>query len=61
MEKEGEVSIKLEMKVEEVNLILQALDEMPHKMVRGLVDKISEEGQKQIDSLSSDNETTEGE
>jgi hypothetical protein len=50
-------TIKLTLTVEEVNTILSSLDEMPHKMVRGLVDKISKEGQEQLDREQ--NEATE--
>ena len=41
--------IKLELTVDEVNLILTALQELPYKVAAPLIQKISTEGQKQFE------------
>lgn len=40
--------IKLELKLEEVNIILDSLSQMPYKNVFQLINKIQEQGNKQI-------------
>ena len=42
------VKIDLTLFVEEVNLILTGLDELPHKVSRGLIDKIKEQAIPQL-------------
>jgi hypothetical protein len=42
------VKIDLNLFVEEVNLILTGLDELPHKVSRGLIDKIKEQAIPQL-------------
>ena len=43
------MNIKLELTLEEVNLILSALTEMPYKVSAPLITKISTDGQKQFE------------
>ena len=43
---EQEVSITL--KVSEVNIILGALDEIPHKVSRNVIDKVLQQAQAQL-------------
>ena len=40
--------IKLELKLEEVNIILDSLSQMPYKQVFQLINKIQEQGNEQI-------------
>jgi hypothetical protein len=44
--------IKLELTVEEVNLILGALQELPYKVSSELIIKIKSEGDKQFEELN---------
>lgn len=46
--------IKLELTVEEVNLILSALVELPYKITAPLVEKIQKEGQSQFEKQKVD-------
>ena len=41
--------IKLELTIEEINLILAALQEMPYKITVNLIDKIKAEGDRQFE------------
>jgi hypothetical protein len=43
-----EPSVNLTLKVSEVNAILAALDEMPHKMSRRVIDNVIQQAQAQL-------------
>lgn len=47
-ETQPEPSVNLTLKVSEVNAILAALDEMPHKMSRRLIDNLIQQAQTQL-------------
>ena len=49
------VSIKLELALEEVNLVLKALGEQPFKDVYGLVDKIQQQAGTQLTTQTESN------
>ena len=44
------MNIKLELTLEEVNLILSALTEMPYKVSAAVIAKIKEQGDKQFEA-----------
>lgn len=44
------MNIKLELTLEEVNLILSALTEMPYKVSAGVIAKIKEQGDEQFEA-----------
>jgi hypothetical protein len=47
-ETQPEPSVNLTLKVSEVNAILAALDEMPHKMSRRVIDNVIQQAQSQL-------------
>jgi hypothetical protein len=47
-ETQPEPSVNLTLKVSEVNAILAALDEMPHKMSRRVIDLVIQQAQSQL-------------
>ena len=47
--------LSLTLTVKEVNIILSALDELPHKVVSPLIIKLSEQGQEQVRGIEEGN------
>jgi len=45
-------TVKIEMTVNEVNIVIGALQELPHKVVDSLLRKIIEQGQTQLQQTS---------
>lgn len=44
--------INLNHTIEEINVILRALDELPHRIARSVIDKIQGQAQPQVEELS---------
>jgi len=47
------IEVSLTLTVGEVNIIMSSMDELPHKISRGIIDKIVAQAQPQVDAAAS--------
>lgn len=58
-EEQLKIEVNLKLTVAEINLILAAMDEMPHKTVRSTVDNLMNQAQSQVEKIIAEMTTQE--